>query len=410
MNRTQSQDRHTGWPTRPLGDVVETEISTWNTGSHPDEEKQYIEIASIDAASKTIARTHLVQGRTAPSRARTIVHAGDVLVATTRPNLNAVAIVPQELDGQVCSTGFAVLRPTESMTSKWLYWSVRSPAFVRTVSDLVVGAMYPAVTDKQVRSVVIPVPPVLNQQCIVAKLDEQMAALDRAEKALAEQQAAASALMTATLQQVFASPGSEQWPQSALSELCEFIRGVTFEQSEALPSPSEGHLPILRAGNITDTLALDSDLVWVPSRRVSPDQLLKSGDIVMCMSSGSAKVVGKSARVSNDWAGSAGAFCGILRPRNVVDANWLAFWLRSDQFTTWRDSQARGANIQNLRFSQMSDIVLRVPPIPEQRRIAAKLESARNGITAFQSLLGSQHAVLAALRATLLDVAFSGEI
>lgn len=330
-----------------------------------------------------------------------------VLYGKLRPYLNKVAL--PDRPGR-CSTELLPLLPTPGVDRQYVAWLLRRPETVAAAMQDKTGSRMPRASMTQLMTLTVPLPSLAEQQHIVAKLNEQMAALDHAEKTLAEQQASASALMTAARQQVFASPGSEQWPQSALSGLCEFIRGVTFEQSEALPSPSEGHLPILRAGNITDTLALDSDLVWVPSRRVSPDQLLKSGDIVMCMSSGSAKVVGKSARVSNDWAGSAGAFCGILRPRSVVDANWLAFWLRSDQFTAWRDSQARGANIQNLRFSQMSDIVLRVPPIPEQQRIAAKLESARNGITAFQSLLGSQQAVLAALRATLLDVAFSGAI
>lgn len=329
----------------------------------------------------------------------------DSVILSSRAPIGYLAIN----DVPLCTNqGCKSFVPGTSLDARYLFYFLRRA--VPTLRELGSGATFAEVSKSKLESYPIALPPLADQQRIVAKLDEQMAALDRAEKALTEQQAAAFTLATTALHQIFASPESEQWPQSALSELCEFIRGVTFEQSEALPTPSEGHLPILRAGNIADTLALDSDLVWVPSHRVSPDQLLKSGDIVMCMSSGSAKVVGKSARVLSDWAGSAGAFCGILRPREVVDANWLAFWLRSAQFTAWRDSQARGANIQNLRFSQMSNIALRVPSLREQRRIAAKLESASNGIAALQSHLSSQHAVLVTLRATLLDVAFSGEI
>lgn len=200
----------------------------------------------------------------------------------------------------------------------------------------------------------------------------------------------------------------DNWPHASLGELCEFIRGVTYELHEASPAPSEGCLPILRAGNIADSLDLQQDLVWVPSSRVSDDQLLRTGDIVMCMSSGSARVVGKSALVPYDWAGSAGAFCGILRPRSMVDAQWLAFWLRSAQFMQWRDSQARGANIQNLRFSQLSGIVLQTPAFQEQQRIVAKLGEQMAALDHAEKALAEQHAAASTLSTAVLQQAFNG--
>ena len=57
----------------------------------------------------------------APSRARQRLSTGDVLVSMTRPNLNAVAIVPAKLDGAIGSTGFHVLR-SKHMVSQYLYF------------------------------------------------------------------------------------------------------------------------------------------------------------------------------------------------------------------------------------------------------------------------------------------------
>jgi hypothetical protein len=53
------------------------------------------------------------------------VQAGDVLVSTTRPNLNAVAVVPTQLNGAIVSTGFAVLRPV-LLEPRWLFSVVQS--------------------------------------------------------------------------------------------------------------------------------------------------------------------------------------------------------------------------------------------------------------------------------------------
>jgi type I restriction enzyme S subunit len=161
-----------------------------------------------------------------------------------------------------------------------------------------------------------------------------------------------------------------------LNDVSHIIRGVSFNGGEAIASAEVGYAPILRAGNIGETLETDQDLVWVPSGRVSEHQRLQVGDIVMCTSSGSPAVVGKSAQLESEFAGSAGAFCAIVRARPKVDHKYLAYWLKSAQFFRWRDSQAKGANIQNLRVSQLAIAQMPLPRLSEQRRIAAVLAKA----------------------------------
>ncbi len=126
-----------------------------------------------------------------------------------------------------------------------------------------------------------------------------------------------------------------------------FDKGV--EKLMALP----GYLPILRAGNIGQQLELFDDLIYVPDYNVSAEQRLRVDDIIICMSSASPSVVGKTARLKETFEGSVGAFCGIIRLQGIATASYIAQWFRSPEFVAWRDQQARGANIQNLRFSQL---------------------------------------------------------
>lgn len=161
-----------------------------------------------------------------------------------------------------------------------------------------------------------------------------------------------------------------------LGEVCRFIRGVTFEKGEATTSAASGRTPILRAGNIGDELDVQNDLIWVPDELVSGEQTLRKNDVAICMSSGSPEVVGKTARVSADLKASVGSFCGIIRPTDGEDAGYLSFFFRSEQFRRYRNAIARGANIQNLRFSELEQIPLNLPPVAEQKRIAAILERA----------------------------------
>jgi type I restriction enzyme S subunit len=71
----------------------------------------------------------------------------DILVATTRPNLNAVAKVENEHAGFVASTGFCVLRPNEEIDPDFLFFFTQSEPFIEKLCKGVNGAMYPAVND-----------------------------------------------------------------------------------------------------------------------------------------------------------------------------------------------------------------------------------------------------------------------
>lgn len=161
-----------------------------------------------------------------------------------------------------------------------------------------------------------------------------------------------------------------------LDEVADVIRGVTYNSDNASEVPRDGYLPILRAGNIRHELQLENDLVWVPANLIRKDQKIKNSDLVMCTSSGSADVVGKIAKASKDWEGSFGAFCAVVRARTgKSEPAYLAHFLRSTAFKSWT-MKSLGANIKNIRKSELEKFEIPLPPIVEQRRIAAVLDKA----------------------------------
>jgi len=164
-------------------------------------------------------------------------------------------------------------------------------------------------------------------------------------------------------------------PKVALGEVCDFVRGVVFDGDETIDVSKEGYVPILRAGNIGDELYIRDDLVWVPEKRISKNQYFQIDDIAICMASGSPKVLGKTAQLKESFIGSVGAFCGIIRPTKA-DPNYIAYYLKSSEFMAWRDSQANGVNIQNLRPTEIQEIEIPLPPLTEQKRIASLLARA----------------------------------
>lgn len=161
-----------------------------------------------------------------------------------------------------------------------------------------------------------------------------------------------------------------------VGDLSEQIRGVTYGKEDASKTPASGYLPVLRAGNITDNGLFYGDLVYVPAGKVSAKQKLRIGDVVVAASSGSLDVVGKTAPVLADFDGGFGAFCKVLRPNARVEPKYFAQFFKRPEYRTTISSLAAGANINNLRNEHLDELLMPLPTLPEQRRIAAILDQA----------------------------------
>ncbi len=166
------------------------------------------------------------------------------------------------------------------------------------------------------------------------------------------------------------------YPLVRLDSVARVVRGVTYGKGDVVQSPGPGDVPVLRAGNINGRLITDRDLVWLPRRAVSDDQILKAGDVVMCMSSGSASVVGKSAQLNTEWVGSFGAFCAAVRTEPLrADPGFIAHVLATPAFRAFAGA-ALGNNIKNLNKSALEGYRIPLPPLDEQRRIVGLLDRA----------------------------------
>lgn len=183
----------------------------------------------------------------------------------------------------------------------------------------------------------------------------------------------------------------------ALSEVATVIRGVSFDKAEVSGSPCDDYLPILRAGNIGNELLLDDDLVWVPEFRVADGQRMRPGDVAICMSSGSQAVVGKTAPLRREWSGSVGAFCALIRPQaGRILPDYLAYFLKSERFRTWT-RQSTGANIKNIRKTELESFAVPRICLEQQRRIVDLLSRAEGIVRLRREAQAKAQAIIPAL-------------
>lgn len=140
----------------------------------------YIDIASIDVSTGTIAQPQELTGEEAPSRARKVVHAFDIIISTCRPTRGAIAIVPEHLHGQICSTGFTVVRPKPGVNPFYLHFALRMESTLEQFRKWGTGSSYPAILDEDVAKTKVPMPSMEEQDSIALAVRAASVARDSA--------------------------------------------------------------------------------------------------------------------------------------------------------------------------------------------------------------------------------------
>lgn len=373
------------FPLAPIDDLVER-VATRNPASAaPNEVFTYIDLSAVDQQQKIIIGAREIQGVDAPSRARQVVQTGDILVSTVRPNLNGVAQVSDEYDGQIASTGFCVLRPKpERLTSAFLFHWVRSCAFTESMIRQATGASYPAVSDGIVRRSVMPCPAIAEQRRIAAILDHADELRAKRRVALAS----LDGLVQAIFMETFGDPVTNQkeWPRVTLNEILERIESGW--SPTCLDRPAAfGEWGVLKLGAVTKCVFDPTESKALPSGLdPRPEIEVRVGDLLFTRKN-TYNLVAACAIVEHcppNLMLSDLLFRLKIRPC----APFIVGFLQS--LLTW-PSQRRAVqglaggsagSMPNISKARLGDLKIIAPPLQLQKRFAERLQlinDIRNG-------------------------------
>jgi type I restriction enzyme S subunit len=158
------------------------------------------------------------------------------------------------------------------------------------------------------------------------------------------------------------------------------VRGLTYSKNDEVEFSKNA---VLRATNIdlsSNKLNLTELRYIDDSVHVRDDKKVKVNDILMCTASGSKSHLGKVALIDKDLDMAFGGFMGVLRVKPNTNAKYLFNFLKSDLFLNHVFNLGDGANINNLKFSQIEDLELSLPPIEIQEQIIKRLDAVLNEI------------------------------
>lgn len=146
------------YPVNSIGKSFEIVKRSWNKKKSENEYFYYVELGAIDP-NIGILSSKKVKVNKAPSRASQTIKKGDFILGTTRPYLKKFAIVTDEYNNNVCSSGFAVFKPNnKEYNLVYLKEVLMSDIGTEQFKNKMTGALYPAITNSQLREVKIPFP------------------------------------------------------------------------------------------------------------------------------------------------------------------------------------------------------------------------------------------------------------
>ncbi len=143
-----------------------------------DSDFVYIDISSIENGKGIISSRNILNTKNAPSRARRILRAGDILLSTVRPNLQAIAYIEDLKFNTIASTGFAILTSKKSYCSKFIYYSLYQDYLKQQMISKMGKGAYPSINEKDVNELLISAPHFSKQKEIAKKLDKEKSILD----------------------------------------------------------------------------------------------------------------------------------------------------------------------------------------------------------------------------------------
>ena len=299
------------------------------------------------------------------------------------------------------------MKRTTDVSSKFIHLWLQSPLFFEQL-DKDNGATVDTLTIQKLQSVRLRVPPLPEQQRIVAILDEAFEAIAAARANAEQNRQNARALFESYLQSVFSQRG-EGWVETTIAAA---TGGVFTGPFGSLLHKSDyigNGIPLVNPAHITN-VGIEPDLRKTVSEETAQrlsSYIMRAGDIVI----GRRGEMGRCAIVTDvedGWLCGTGSF--VIKPSDRCDARYLVRLLRSENCKSQLEEIAGGAVMPNLSNTDLSNFPIMLPPIDIQRSVLEKIDTIAEETQRLESLYQRKIAALDELKQSLLQQAFSGQL
>jgi len=186
------------------------------------------------------------------------------------------------------------------------------------------------------------------------------------------------------------------WVWTKLGDIGKSIIGLIYKPENV----NDSGIPVLRANNILDFKLIETNLVHV-NCEVPENKIAQVGDILICVRSGSKKLIGKSAIITKPGF-SFGAFNTLYKS---IFNEYIHLFLMSRTFTNQINDE-KSTGINQLTQGVLRNLLIPFPPFEEQKAIVEKIEGIMQKHQALEEEIKNSEANAQMLMQAVLKEAF----
>lgn len=399
-----------GWEWKELGNL--TSLENGDRGKNYPSKKHYVSegipfITAANIADGIIDSTSLnfIQKEKFSALGSGKIKMGDFLFCL-RGSLGKFAHNTSLTEGGIASS-LVIIRPNDALKPKFLSSYFRSHLCESQIKQYDNGSAQPNLSSRNVRLFQIPVPPLAEQERIVAKLDALFSRIDQAIAQLQHTQAQTKALFASALDQSF----QKNKDRERIGDFCLVKGGKRLPKGKKLLEEQTDY-PYIRVADFTDNGTIDLSGIKYITKEIHEQisrYVISAEDLYISI----AGTIGKTGIIPKELDGAnltENAAKLVIKDRSKVELRYLYLFTLSSDFTTQAGLATKVVAQPKLALTRLSDIEVPVPPLAEQSKIVAQLDAISERTQALTAATSAQLEKLQALKASLLDAAFRGQL
>lgn len=269
--------------------------------------------------------------------------------------------------------------------------------------NLIQDHKYPSLKRSDIEGISVPLPPLPEQQRIVAILDEAFEGIGAVVTSAKKNLANARKLFESYLNNVFTQNG-EGWMKKQLGKVCE-VKDGTHDS----PKYVENGIPLVTQKNIrisgltlenTKTISLEDHEKFYKRSNVA------AGDIIISMIG----VNRGMACIVDDERVFSIKNVGLIKSSDVFDAKFLLHYLKSRKAEAYVVTASRGGAQPFIGLNKLREFPVPIIPVNQQIIISRELDELLSETQHLEAIYQRKLDALAELKQSILQKAFSGEL
>jgi len=386
------------WPDVRLGEIVRQERE--QVGTPEGNGLQVLGVTNVSGVTHTGVQTS--DDRSKYLRLRP----GRFAYNPYRVNVGSIGLSAETQDG-ICSPAYVVFAPTERVRARFLWFflkSARGSQLINFCGNR--GTVRGALRFEDLCEIEMPLPPVAEQQRIVARIEGLSALVDEARALRSQASEGREVLVASELHRRFVVE-KNMWPRVSVGDAAEIVDP---NPSHRMPRYVESGIPFVSTVDFEGTEGIRRRTAKYVAEETYREQFARCrfapGDILYSRIG----TIGEARALEEVWPFALSHVLVVVKPKARVLPRFLLWYLRSDSIVAQAYEATRSVGVPDLGIKKIRGFHMPLPPFREQRRIVAELDALQTEVDAAKRLQAETGAELDALLPSILDRAFKGEL